>query len=140
MRARYAAVGALLLAAAAPPSSPARLLPVTDHDADAIRDGCESWFTQGGETGYLFQAGRDFMIRTAPGRAGLKICHMTDAQTQSFGEGATTVSCGGLRIGIRPYGRAHGSAEADSSWSPAVMTLSQRGRTRAIRGTFGTAC
>lgn len=117
----------------------ARLLPVTDADADAIRNGCETWFTQG-DTGFLFQAGRDFMIRTAAGRAGLHVCRMTDAQNEGFGSGPTQVSCGGLRIGIRPYGRATGSAEADSTQSPAVMTLSDGARTRAIRGTIGTAC
>ena len=125
--------------AAAPPAKGPRLLPVTDKDADAIRDGCESWFLQG-ETGFLFQAGTDFMIRTAPGGAGLKICHMTDAQNEKFGSGPTQVSCGGLKLSITPYGRATGSAEADSTQSPARLTIGDGKTMRTLRGTFGTAC
>ena len=124
---------------AAAPTGVPRLLEVTDKDADKIRDGCETWFTQG-ETGYLFQAGRDIVIHTGPGATGLKLCKMTDAQTRDFGSGPTAVSCGGMKISIKPYGRATGNAEADSSQSPAVMTLGNGKQSRPIRGTIGTAC
>lgn len=124
---------------AAAPAGVPRLLEVTDTDADKIRDGCETWFTQG-ETGYLFQAGNTLMIRTASGAAGLKICKLTDAQNEGFGSGPTAVTCGGLKISIKPYGRATGSAEADSTQSPVIMTLSNGKQSRPIRGIFGTAC
>ena len=65
---------------------------------------------------------------------------MTDAQNENFGAGPTAVSCGGMKISIKPYGRATGSEEADSVQSPAIMTLSNGKESRPIRGTFGTAC
>lgn len=130
---------ALLSVAAAKPVLPAALLPLSDRDMTTGESGCESAFTQG-NTSFVYVQNSSLILRTAPGAAGRKLCHLTQAQQEGFGSGPTTASCGGLRLSIRPTGRGTAHPEADSSESPAALSLGDGTHSRVIRGVYGTAC
>lgn len=126
------------VAIAAPASD--RLLPLSDKDAYSTSEmGCQFAFDQGRAT-YVFMIGRSLLIRTAPGRAGLHACRITDRQFGGFGDGGTAISCAGRSLAVRRTGRVTSNPEADSAGGPALLTITRHGRTRAIRGTWGSAC
>lgn len=142
-RLALAAGAGFSLAAAAPVSRPAQLppplLPLSDADTTTGESGCESYFTQGSKS-FLYVQNRNLILRTAPGAAGLQRCRLTVSQQDGFGTGPTTVSCGGRRVAIRPTGRGTSNSEADSSESPAALTLGDGKNSRVIAGRYGTAC
>ena len=142
-------IRAILIAALAPavvaavPAAkallPAALLPLSDADSTTGESGCESYFTQGSKS-FVYVQNSSLILRTAPGAAGRKLCRLTQAQQNGFGSGPTTASCGGLKLSIRPTGRAIGHPEADSTEGPAALTLSDGTHSRVIVGRYGTAC
>ena len=123
-------------------AAPARplLLPVSDRDIEQVKGmGCESAFVQK-TTSYTFMRNSSFLLRTAPGRAGLHLCEFTDAQTDGFGEGAKQLACGGRRVAIRRIGRVTSYPEADSADFPAELSVTDGIRRATLRGRYGTAC
>lgn len=141
--ATIAGIGLTASSAATAPRSPllpSALLPLSDHDSYSTNEtGCQFAFTQGNDT-YLFMIGHSVIIRTAPGRAGLNACTISDAQFSAFGDGPGTVSCGGRTLGVRRTGRVTSHEEADSADGPAALTMTQAGHTRTVRGAWGSAC
>ena len=133
------AAATLLGVAAAKPLLPAPLLALSERDTTTGESGCESSFTQG-NTSYVYVQNASLILRIAPGTAGRKLCRLTQAQQEGFGSGPTTASCGGLKLSIRPTGRGSAHPEADSSDSPAALTLGVGTHSRVIRGVYGTAC
>ena len=133
----------LSIAAATPgtraPSLPPPLLPLSDADTTTGESGCESAFTQGDKT-FVFIRNSSLIVRTAPGAVGRQLCHLTQAQQEGFGGGPMTVRCGDRRLAIRPTGRGTAHPEADSSESPAALTLGDGTHSRVIAGRYGTAC
>ena len=128
----------LLLAVGA--AAPAPLLPLSDKDAYSTNEmGCQFAFDQGRRT-YLFMIGRHLIIRTAPGRAGLHACPITDRQFGAFGDGPARITCAGRTLSIRRTGRTIGHPEADSAESPAALSITRAGRTRTMNGRWGSAC
>ena len=135
-----AATGAAAPAKPSVAAGPPLLLPVSDADSGrAGGSGCESWFTRG-DTGYTFMRADTFMLRVAPGRAGLKICRLTDGQSDGFGDNGKTLTCGGRQVTVRRVGRVTSHAEADSADFPATLTVGDGRRTTTLRGRYGTAC
>lgn len=135
---RLLAPALLMLVAAAPAAD--RLLPLSDRDAYSTRDtGCEFGFRQGRET-FLFVIGHSLIVRTAPGRAGLNVCRITDRQFGTFGDGAAAVDCAGRSFSVRRTGRVVSHEEADSAEGPALLTMRRGNAVRLIRGTWGSAC
>lgn len=138
------AVSAVVLAGAALPAPaqgasrvPSALLPLSDKDiASSQETGCQFSFTRASDT-YLFVIGNDFLMRTASGFA---LCRITDAQYMSLGSGSGGVSCAGRRMVIRRTGKRISYRDTDSSEAPAALTMTQRGRSRTMRGTWNTAC
>ena len=136
--------GAGLSVAAATPASrtaplPPPLLPLSDADTTTGESGCESYFTQGAKS-FVYVQNSNLILRTAPGAGGRQLCHLTQAQQEGFGSGPTTVTCGDRRLAIRPTGRGTAHPEADSSESPAALTLGDGTHSRVIAGRYGTAC
>ena len=132
-------------ASAAPvraPLLPAPLLPLSEADTTTGEYGCQSAFDQGDAT-YIFVINDRFILRTAPGAAGLTTCHPGSDTLAAFGDCPTNVTCAGRRLSIRTLGPvrvAHPNPEADSSQSHAILTMSDGTHTRQVRGVWGTAC
>lgn len=116
---------------------PSALLPLSDADIAKSREtGCQFSFLQGRGT-YIFMIGADFLVRT---NRGLSLCKITDAQFQSFGEGRGAITCGGRKLAVRRTGKIQSNPEADSAVGPASLTMTEGGRSRTVRGDWGSAC
>jgi len=121
---------------AGPARAPALLLPLSESDLTATHEtGCEIAFNAGRST-LLYAVGHDFMLRT---RAGRHVCPIGAAEFGALSEGGSR-SCGDVRVTVRRTGRTIDNPAADSSSSPATLTVTGGGRTWTIRGSWGTAC
>lgn len=119
---------------------PAPLLPLSDADQQRSHEtGCQTSFLQG-DARYVLLLGHDLMIRTAPGAAGLHVCHISDAQFPSFGHDAAAISCAGRRLTMQYAGRTITHAEIESSEGDAVLTMSDGTHSRQVRGGWASGC
>ena len=117
-------------------SSTPLLRPLSDRDQSSSREsGCQLSFNTARST-LVYAIGHDFMVRTRSGRA---VCPISDRQFSALSNGGSR-SCGGVRVSIRRTGRSVGNQASDSSSAPAVLTVTQGGRTWSTRGYWGTAC
>ena len=140
----FLTAAAILAASAALPAPaqsaarlPSALLPLSDADFAKSREtGCQFSFMQGRST-YIFMIGSDFLMRT---KAGFALCKITDAQFQSLGNGRGAITCGGRKLAVRRTGKITANPEADSAVGPASLTMTEGGRSRTVRGNWGSAC
>jgi hypothetical protein len=117
---------------------PPPLLPLSEKDMRSTDDtGCETSISQGDDT-FIFIIGNSFILRTAPGAAGLQICHPTDAM--NFDTGGGPVTCGGRKLSMRHVGKSVGHEEADSVEGSGILTMSDATHSRQVKVSWGTAC
>src|SRR4051812_45929397 len=132
-----AALFATSAAARAPvraPSSMGPLLPLSDADETRAQSGCTCTFLVGSRrrsTALLQLSGHILLSRT---RAGLNSCPISEAQFQAMSGPVGSARCAGRRITIRsgPV-RQVGDDEAAST---ATVTVTRRGRTQVLHGTW----
>jgi hypothetical protein len=116
----------------------ASLRPLSEADLQRTREtGCQLSFDDARGRTLVYVIRHDFMVRT---RAGLQVCRITDRQFGALSGRGGTQSCGGMRINVRRSGRVVGHQESDSASSPAVLTVTGRGRPWTVRGQWGSAC
>ena len=115
----------------------APLLALSDRDLSSTREsGCECTFRNGRAT-LARIIGNELTVRT---RAGRQVCRLTETQFATLAEARGSVSCGGMRLGLRRTGRVTSHPESDSSDGPASLSLSQGRARRTLAGRWGCAC
>lgn len=116
----------------------APLLPLSDADQTQAQSGCTCTFVVGGRrssTALLQLSGHILLSRT---RAGLNSCPISEAQFQALSGPLGSARCGGRRITIRS-GPARQVGD-DQAASTAIVTVTRRGRTQVLHGTWACAC
>jgi hypothetical protein len=121
-----------------PPTSTGPFLPLSNADEIRAQSGCTCTFLVGGRrrsTDLLQLSGHILLSRT---RAGLNSCPISEAQFRAMTGPGGSARCGGRRIAISSGpARQVGDDQAESA---ATVTVTRRGRTRVLHGTWACAC
>jgi len=121
-----------------PPTASGPFLPLSDADETRAQSGCTCTFLVGSRrrsTDLLQLSGHILLSRT---RAGLNSCPISEAQFQAMACRVGSAHCGGRRITISSGpSRQVGDDQAESA---ATVTVTRRGRTQVLHGTWACVC
>jgi hypothetical protein len=121
-----------------PPPATGPFLALSDAEQTRAQSGCTCTFLVGGRrssSALLQLSGHVLLSRT---RAGLNSCPISEAQFQAMAGSGGSARCGGRRITIRS-GPARQVGD-DQAASAATVTVTRRGRTQVLHGTWACAC